>query len=246
MLPCEQHVSCLAALAASSSRFHRILGDNAVGMKASWAPKDMMSMDGSLLSEEVSRLVARVLFDPPPKTAEGIGAMMKILKPKLCQAFGDKENSGLVLLRGDDGKLAAVAGVIVDKLPPPDVGVKEEVPRVCYLVVDPALQGRGLGSLLMRHCEHWAASRGHLAIWLFHYTHMTHLHRWYSKLGYTNVKEDILATLPVPGQGELEGSMQMLECVVTLKRKSLRMSHTATSAGTHDLALASNASVAPF
>ena len=59
-----------------------------------------------------------------------------------------------------------MAGVVVEKLPGEDF--LEEVPRICYLAVDPDFQKKGLGSMLVRHCEDWAAARGHEAIWLFH------------------------------------------------------------------------------
>ena len=185
-------------------------------MKAAWMPKEMMSEDSEVLVA-VSRLAARVLFEPTPKTTEGIAAMTKVLKPKLHQLFGNSQNSnGLLLLWDEQFQLAAMAGVAVEKLP----GFQDEVPRICYLVVDPDLHGRGFGSMLVRQCEDWAAARGHRAIWLFHYSQKERLHHWYSKMGYQTITHST-ATVPVPGQGEMEGMVQMLERDFTLKRKPL-------------------------
>eukprot|EP00435_Cladocopium_sp_Y103_P024478 s93_g6.t1 len=185
-------------------------------MTAAWMPKETMSEDIEVLVA-VSRLAARVLFEPTPKTTEGVAAMMKVLKPKLCQLFG-QGSSGLLLLWDEQFQLAAMAGVVVDKLP--GENLVDEVPRICYLGVDPDFHGQGLGSMLVRHCEDWATARGHRAIWLFHYSHKERLHHWYSKMGYRTVKH-CTATVPVPGQGEMEGTVQMLEQDVTLKRKPL-------------------------
>ena len=110
-----------------------------------------------------------------------------------------------------------MAGVVVEKLP----GFQDEVPRVCYLVIDPRLHGQGFGSMLMRQCEDWAAARGHRAIWLFVLRHKERLCQWYSKMGYQTVDEHRTATVPVSGQGKMEGTVQMLGREVTLKRKPL-------------------------
>ena len=166
-----------------------------------------MSEDSEVLVA-VSRLAARVLF--------GVAAMVEVLKPKLHQLFGSQSSSGLLLLWDEQFQLAAMAGVVVEKLP----GFQDEVPRICYLVVDPDLHGQGFGSMLVRRCEDWAAARGHRAIWLFHYSHKARLHHWYSKMGYQTVTHRT-ATVPVPGQGEMEGTVQMIERDVTLKRKPL-------------------------
>ena len=174
-----------------------------------------MSEDSEVLVA-VSRLAARVLFEPTPKTTEGVAAMVEVLKPKLYQLFGSQSSSGLLLLWDEQFQLAAMAGVVVEKLP----GFQDEVPRICYLVVDPDLHGQGFGSMLARRCEDWAAARGHRAIWLFHYSHKARLHHWYSKMGYQTVTH-CTATVPVPGQGEMEGTVQMIERDVTLKRKPL-------------------------
>ena len=147
---------------------------------AAWMPKEMMSEDSEVLVA-VSRLVARVLFEPTPKTSEGVAAMVEVLKPKLYQLFGDSQSSnGLLLLRDEQSQLAGMAGVVVEKLP----GFQDEVPRVCYLAVDPDLHGQGFGSMLVRQCEDWAAARGHRAIWLFVLRHKERLCQWYSKMGY--------------------------------------------------------------
>ena len=186
-------------------------------MTAAWMPKEMMSEDSEVLMA-VSRLVARVLFEPTPKTSAGVAAMVEVLKPKLYQHFGDSQSSnGLLLLRDEQSQLAGMAGVVVEKLP----GFQDEVPRVCYLVIDPRLHGQGFGSMLMRQCEDWAAARGHRAIWLFVLRHKERLCQWYSKMGYQTVDEHRTATVPVSGQGEMEGTVQMLGREVTLKRKPL-------------------------
>ena len=152
---------------------------------AAWMPKEMMSEDSEVLMA-VSRLVARVLFEPTPKTSAGVAAMVEVLKPKLYQHFGDSQSSnGLLLLRDEQSQLAGMAGVVVEKLP----GFQDEVPRVCYLVIDPRLHGQGFGSMLMRQCEDWAAARGHRAIWLFVLRHKEGLCQWYSKMGYQTVDE---------------------------------------------------------
>ena len=186
-------------------------------MTAAWMPKEMMSEDSEVLMA-VSRLVARVLFEPTPKTSAGVAAMVEVLKPKLYQLFGDSQSSnGLLLLRDEQSQLAGMAGVVVDKLP----GFQDEVPRVCYLAVDPGLHGQGFGSMLVRQCEDWAKARGHRAIWLFVYRHKERMCQWYSKMGYHSVVTHRTATVPVPGQGKMEGTVQMLGREVTLKRKPL-------------------------
>ena len=186
-------------------------------MTAAWMPKEMMSEDSEVLMA-VSRLAARVLFEPTPKTSAGVAAMVEVLKPKLYQLFGDSQSSnGLLLLRDEQSQLAGMAGVVVGKLP----GFQDEVPRVCYLAVDPRLHGQGFGSMLVRQCQDWAAARGHRAIWLFVYRHKERLCQWYSKMGYQTVEEHRTATVPVAGQGKMEGTVQMLGREVTLKRKPL-------------------------
>jgi len=185
-------------------------------MTAAWMPKEMMSEDSEVLMA-VSRLVARVLSEPTPKTSAGVAAMVEVLKPKLYQHFGDSQSSnGLLLLRDEQFQLAGMAGVVVEKLP----GFQDEVPRVCYLVIDPRLHGQGFGSMLVRQCEDWAAARGHRAIWLFVFRHKERLCQWYSKMGYQTVTH-LTITVPVSGQGEMEGTVQMLGREVTLKRKPL-------------------------
>ena len=187
-------------------------------MTAAWMPKEMMSEDSEVLMA-VSRLAARVLFEPTPKTSAGVAAMVEVLKPKLYQYFGghSQSSNGLLLLRDEQSQLAGMAGVVVGKLP----GFQDEVPRVCYLVIDPRLHGQGFGSMLVRQCEDWAAARGHRAIWLFVLRHKEGLCQWYSKMGYQTVDEHRTATVPVSGQGKMEGTVQMLGREVTLKRKPL-------------------------
>ena len=186
-------------------------------MTAAWMPKEMMSEDSEVLMA-VSRLAARVLFEPTPKTSAGVAAMVEVLKPKLYQYFGghSQSSNGLLLLRDEQSQLAGMAGVVVGKLP----GFQDEVPRVCYLAVDPGLHGQGFGSMLVRQCEDWAKARGHRAIWLFVYRHKERMCQWYSKMGYQTVTH-LTDTVPVPGQGEMEGTVQMLGREVTLKRKPL-------------------------
>ena len=102
-------------------------------MTAAWMPKEMMSEDSEVLVA-VCRLAARVLFEPMPKTTEGVAAMMKVLKPKLCQLFGSQSSSGLLLLWDEQFQLAAMAGVVVEKLPGEDL-VQEEVPATWSLIL---------------------------------------------------------------------------------------------------------------
>ena len=140
------------------------------------------------------------------------------LEAQAVSAFWDSQSSnGLLLLRDEQSQLAGMAGVVVEKLP----GFQDEVPRVCYLVIDPRLHGQGFGSMLVRQCEDWAAARGHRAIWLFVLRHKERLCQWYSKMGYQTVEEHRTATVPVAGQGKMEGTVQMLGREVTLKRKPL-------------------------
>ena len=190
-------------------------------MTAAWMPKEMMSEDSDVLLA-VSQLAARTLFDPAPKTTEGVAAMVKVLKPKLYQLFGSQSSSALsafLLIWDEQFQLAAMAGVVVEKLPGKNL-LQDEVPRISYLAVDPDLQKKGLGSMLVRHCEDWAAARGHKAIWLFHKSDKERLHRFYSKMGYGTVKHCTL-TVPIPGEGKMEGTVQMLQRDATLMRKPL-------------------------
>ena len=148
-------------------------------MTAAWMPKEMMSEDSEVLVA-VCRLAARVLFEPMPKTTEGVAAMMKVLKPKLCQLFGSQSSSGLFLLWDEQFSVSSDGRRCCGEVAGRGLGSGR---GACYLVVDPALHGQGLGSMLVRHCEDWATARGHEAIRLFHYTHKERLHHWYSKMG---------------------------------------------------------------
>ena len=67
-----------------------------MAMTATWVPKEMMSED-SHVSLAASRL-AQLLFDPAPKTTEGVAAMVEVLRPKLCQLFGTQKSSALLLI----------------------------------------------------------------------------------------------------------------------------------------------------
>ena len=81
-------------------------------MTAAWMPKEMMSEDSDVLLA-VSQLAARTLFDPAPKTTEGVAAMVKVLKPKLYQLFGSQSSSALsafLLIWDEQFQLAAMAG----------------------------------------------------------------------------------------------------------------------------------------
>jgi len=196
-------------------------------MKAAWMPAEAMMSEESEVLVAVSRLIARVLYEPPPKTSQGVAAMVEVLKPQMYQLFGNGQTSnGLLLLwdkQNEPFQLAAMASVVVEKLP----GFEDEVPRICYLVVDPDRHGQGFGSMLVRHCEDWAAARGHRAIWPFHVSHKERLHHWYSKMGYQTVTHRTV-TVPIPGQGEMEGTVQMLEREVTLKMKPFDGDHSET------------------
>ena len=185
-------------------------------MTPAWMPKEMMS-EGSEVLEAVSRLAARVLFEA--KATEAVATTMKALKPNLCKLFESQSSNGLLLLWDEQSQLAAMAGVVVEKLPGVDL-VQEEVPRICYLTVDPALQGQGFGSMLVRHGEDWARARGHKAIWLNHLSSKESLHHWYSKMGYQTVTQGTVM-VRVPGQGEMKGTVQMLERGITRKSKPL-------------------------
>lgn len=189
-------------------------------MTAAWVPKEMMSEDSDV-SLAVSQLAARVLFDPAPKTTEGVAAMVKVLKPKLCQLFGSQSSSAsaLLVIWDEQFQLAGMAGVVVEKSLGENL-LQDEVPRICYLAVNPDLQKKGLGSMLVHHCEDWAAAHGHKAIWLFHNSAKEHLHHFYSKMGYRTVKHCTL-TVPIPGDGKMEGTVQMLQRDATLMRKHL-------------------------
>ena len=188
-------------------------------MTAAWMPKEMMSEDSDVLLA-VSQLAATI-SDPAPNTTEGV-AMVKVLKPKLYQLFGSQSSSALsafFLIWDEQFQLAAMAAVVVEKLPGENL-LQDEVPRICYLAVDLDLQKKGLGSMLVRHCEDWAAARGHKAIYLFHFSDKERLHHFYSKMGYGTVKHCTL-TVPVPGEGKMEGTVQMLQRDNTLMSKPL-------------------------
>ena len=185
-------------------------------MTATWVQKEVMSEDSDV-ALAASQLASRVLFDPSPKTPEGVAAMVKVVKPQLCQLFGSQSSSALLLIWDEHFQLGAMAGVVVEKLPGGDS--VDEVPRISYLAVEPGLQSKGLGSMLVRQCEDWAAARGHKAIWLFHNSKKERLHHFYCGMGYQTVKHCTL-TVPIPGEGKMESMVQMLQRDATLMRKS--------------------------
>jgi GNAT superfamily N-acetyltransferase len=56
------------------------------------------------------------------------------------------------------------------------------------LVVEESLRGRGMGQLLVRGAERWAAERGHVTITVRSNVIREQAHRFYEKLGYDTVK----------------------------------------------------------
>ena len=81
-----------------------------------------------------------------------------------------------------------LVGTVLLKQPRPqgvcDWYQREDVRSFHQLAVDPELQGRGLGTRLIRHLEARAAASGAAELALDTSEHAAHLIAWYERLGY--------------------------------------------------------------
>ncbi len=76
------------------------------------------------------------------------------------------------------------------------------VARLRLLHVEPAAQGRGIGSLLVRTCVHFAREVGYTEMTLWTHTILAPARRIYAAQGFTLVHTETHTTFGVPVQGE--------------------------------------------
>jgi predicted N-acetyltransferase YhbS len=70
------------------------------------------------------------------------------------------------------------------------------------LVVDRHQRRHGIGRLLMKHAEEWARQQGSEVVRLWSSASRTVAHRFYERLGYTNVKTQYSFVKPLDGANE--------------------------------------------
>jgi GNAT superfamily N-acetyltransferase len=81
------------------------------------------------------------------------------------------------------------------------------------LIVDRALRGKGIGRTLMSQVEAWAAEQGCSVVRLWSSVARAGAHRFYEKLGYSNIKSQysFAKSVDPTGQGDFRGFVPRLE-----------------------------------
>ena len=119
----------------------------------------------------IAQLTRQLGYDVPVSTlSERLGRLL----PRDDQRF--------LVAELDDDVVGWVHVVIAEYV---DTGIYAQI---AGLVVDKRQRKRGIGQLLMRHAEEWAHQRGCSIVRLSSSTVRTEAHRFYERLGYTNIK----------------------------------------------------------
>ncbi|MGK5170603.1 GNAT family N-acetyltransferase [Geodermatophilus sp. CPCC 205761] len=116
--------------------------------------------------------------------------------PELADVEGRATRAELLVARDSDGRVVGSVALVLDG----DFGeVTESDDEAAFrmLVVDPAVQGQGVGTLLVTTCLHRARAAGKRRMVLSTGPTMTAAHRLYERLGFTRLPERDWA--PVPG-----------------------------------------------
>jgi ribosomal protein S18 acetylase RimI-like enzyme len=116
--------------------------------------------------------------------------------PELADVSGRASRSDVLVVRAPDGRVAgSVALVLAGDFG--NVIASDQEAEFRMLVVDPAMQGRGIGELLVTACLNRARDAGKRRMVLSTDPRMTAAHRLYQRLGFTRLPERDWA--PVPG-----------------------------------------------
>ncbi len=138
--------------------------------------------------DQIAELTVRVYIDG--------GLANEGYTPELADVAGRASRSGLLVARDDDGRVVgSVALVLAGDFG--EVTKSDEEAAFRMLVVDPSMQGRGLGELLVTTCLDRARAAGKRRMVLSTGTRMTAAQRLYERLGFTRLPERDWS--PVPG-----------------------------------------------
>jgi ribosomal protein S18 acetylase RimI-like enzyme len=116
--------------------------------------------------------------------------------PELADVAGRASRAELLVVRDDDGRVVGSVALVLQG----DFGevtTSDEEAAFRMLVVDPAVQGQGLGRLLVTTCLDRARAAGKRRMVLSTGTRMTVAQRLYERMGFTRLPERDWT--PVPG-----------------------------------------------
>ena len=124
------------------------------------------------------------------------GLASEAYAPELADVAGRASRSELLVVRDDGDDVVGAVALVLDG----DFGnVTESDEEAAFrmLVVDPAVQGRGVGELLVTACLDRARAAGKRRMVISTDPRMTAAHRLYERLGFTRLPERDWA--PEPG-----------------------------------------------
>jgi ribosomal protein S18 acetylase RimI-like enzyme len=130
--------------------------------------------------DEIAELTVRVYVDG--------GLASRGYAAELADVAGRAERAELLVVREADGRMVgSVALVLAGTFG--NVTASDDEAAFRMLVVDPAVQGRGIGELLVTTCLDRARTAGKRRMVLSTDTRMTAAHRLYRRLGFTRLPE---------------------------------------------------------
>jgi ribosomal protein S18 acetylase RimI-like enzyme len=130
--------------------------------------------------DEIAELTVRVYVDG--------GLASRGYAAELADVAGRADRAELLVVREADGRMVgSVALVLAGTFG--NVTASDDEAAFRMLVVDPAVQGRGIGELLVTTCLDRARTAGKRRMVLSTDTRMTAAHRLYRRLGFTRLPE---------------------------------------------------------
>jgi ribosomal protein S18 acetylase RimI-like enzyme len=118
----------------------------------------------------------------------GGGLATPAYAPELADVAGRAEQAELLVVRDADGRVVGSVALVLTG----DFGnviTSEEEAAFRMLVVDPEVQGRGVGELLVTTCLERARAAGKRRVVISTDPLMTTAHRLYERLGFTRLPE---------------------------------------------------------